>query len=163
VVRRIVTEAARLGLDALTLYSFSIENWSRPKEEVNALMHLYAEYLVHERQTVMDHNIRLRHLGRRDGLPENVLKELDESVSASSVNDGMYLCLALNYSSRAEITDAVRRHRRAQTWRAGRATRFLRKVFLPLARPAPFAAEPPAAPFTSAPTPARPRRRSRST
>ncbi|MFA6134197.1 MAG: isoprenyl transferase [Phycisphaerae bacterium] len=108
VVRRIVTEAARLGLEALTLYSFSIENWRRPAEEVNALMHLYAEYLVNERPTVMAHNIRLRHLGRRSGLPDSVLKELDESVRVSSGNTGMYLCLALNYGSRAEMVDAVR-------------------------------------------------------
>ena len=66
-VRRIVTEAARLGLDALTLYSFSIENWNRPPDEVNMLMHLYAEYLARERETVVANNIRLKHLGRRDG------------------------------------------------------------------------------------------------
>jgi undecaprenyl diphosphate synthase len=107
VVRRIVTEAARLGLDALALYSFSIENWSRPTNEVNALMHLYAEYLVGERPTVLEHNIRVRHLGRRQGLPEPVLKQLDETVRASAPNTGMFLCLALNYSSRAEIVDAV--------------------------------------------------------
>ena len=107
-VRRVVTEAAKLGLDALTLYSFSIENWSRPADEVNALMHLYAEYLRRERVTVMDHNIRLRHLGRREGLPDSVLRELDESLACSASNTGMYLCLALNYGSRAEITDAVR-------------------------------------------------------
>jgi len=109
VVRKIVTEAARLGLDVLTLYSFSIENWNRPADEINTLMHLYAEYLVGERPTVMDHNVRVRHLGRRDGLPASVLRELDETVSASSVNTGMHLCLALNYGSRGEITDAVRR------------------------------------------------------
>jgi undecaprenyl diphosphate synthase len=109
VVRQIVTESARLGLEALTLYSFSIENWSRPEDEVRALMHLYAEYLVNERPTVMNHNIRLRHLGRREGLPDNVLQELDKSVNASASNTGMYLCLALNYGSRAEITDAMRR------------------------------------------------------
>jgi undecaprenyl diphosphate synthase len=109
VVRRIVTEAARLGLKALTLYSFSIENWNRPREEVNALMHLYADYMVRERPTLMAHNVQLRHLGRREGLPQSVLDELDESVSSSSKNDGMHLCLALNYSSRGEITDAVRR------------------------------------------------------
>ena len=86
VVRRIVTESARLGLEALTLYSFSIENWSRPEDEVRALMHLYAEYLVNERPTVMNHNIRLRHLGRREGLPDNVLQELDKSVNASASN-----------------------------------------------------------------------------
>jgi undecaprenyl diphosphate synthase len=108
-VRRIVTEAARLGLQALTLYSFSIENWSRPEDEVNTLMHLYADYLVHERPTVMEHNVRLRHLGRRQGLPQPVLRELDESVRVSSSNTGMFLCLALNYGSRMEMTDAVRR------------------------------------------------------
>jgi len=109
VVRRIVTEAARLGLEALTLYSFSIENWRRPADEVNALMHLYEDYLVQERPTVMQHNIRLRHIGRREGLPPGVLREMDESVRASAGNTGMHLCLALNYGSRAEITDAVRR------------------------------------------------------
>jgi undecaprenyl diphosphate synthase len=106
-VRRIVTEAARLGLEALTLYSFSIENWRRPRDEVNALMHLYAEYLVQERPTVMAHNIRLRHLGRREGLPDIVLRELDESLSASAGNTGMFLNLALNYGSRAEMVDAI--------------------------------------------------------
>jgi len=109
VVPKIVTEAARLGLDALTLYSFSVENWNRPADEVNALMHLYADYLVRERPTVMAHNIRVKHLGRRQGLPGSVLRELDETVTASSKNSGMYLCLALNYGSRAEMTDAVRR------------------------------------------------------
>jgi len=108
VVRRIVTEAARLGLDALTLYSFSIENWNRPAEEVSTLMHLYAQYLVEERPTIMNHNIRLRHLGIREGLPESVLRELDESVRVSSGNTGMHLCLALNYGARAEIARAVR-------------------------------------------------------
>lgn len=108
-VRRIITEGARLGLDAMTLYSFSIENWSRPADEVNLLMHLYAEYLKGERQTIMDHNIQLRHLGRRDGLPAIVLEELDKTLEVSRNNTGMYLCLALNYGSRAEITDAVKR------------------------------------------------------
>ncbi|KKK86253.1 hypothetical protein LCGC14_2765090 [marine sediment metagenome] len=108
VVRRIVTEAARLGLDALTLYSFSAENWSRPAEEVNALMALYAEYLIRERPTVAAHNVRLRHLGRRDGLPQRVLAELDASVAASRENTGMWLNLALNYGGRVELMDAVR-------------------------------------------------------
>lgn len=108
-VSRIVTESARLGLKNLTLYSFSIENWTRPREEVDLLMQLYAEYLVHERPTVMANNIRLRHLGRRAGLPEKVLEELDESMRVSASNTGMFLSLAINYGSRAEIVDAVRR------------------------------------------------------
>ena len=108
-VRRIVTESARLGLSALSLYSFSIENWRRPRDEVNLLMHLYARYLRDERETILSHNIRLRHLGRRDGLPRIVLDELAETVEASASNTGMYLGLALNYGSRAEISDAIRR------------------------------------------------------
>ena len=106
-VRPIVTEAAQLGLQSLTLYSFSIENWNRPREEIEALMHLYAEYLRSERPTIVAENIRLRHLGQRDGLPQPVLNELDETVNASAANDGMFLCLALNYGSRAEMIDAT--------------------------------------------------------
>ncbi|KPK82112.1 MAG: hypothetical protein AMJ81_10095 [Phycisphaerae bacterium SM23_33] len=106
--RRIVTEAVRLGLEALTLYSFSIENWRRPPEEVDTLMHLYAEYLLHERPTVMANNVRMRHLGRRDRLPASVLAELDATLEASRTNTGMWLNLALNYGGRAELTDAVR-------------------------------------------------------
>ncbi|MCL2701606.1 MAG: polyprenyl diphosphate synthase [Phycisphaerae bacterium] len=109
VVEQIVTAAAELGLDALTLYSFSVENWRRPKEEVQMLMYLYAEYLRQQRQTQLDHNLRLRHVGRREGLPQSLLDELDRSVELSADNTGMFLCLALNYGSRAEITDAVRR------------------------------------------------------
>ncbi len=107
IVREIVREGARLGLAALTLYSFSSENWNRPSDEVSTLMRLYAKYLALERPTVMENNVRLRHLGRRKGLPEAVLRELDESVAASSVNTGMWLNLALNYGSRAELADAV--------------------------------------------------------
>ena len=109
VVKRIVTEAARLGIEALTLYSFSLENWRRPKAEVDQLMELYTEYLTRERHMLMERNVRLRHLGRRDGLPQSVLRGLDDSADASRNNTGMYLCLALNYGSRTEITDAVRR------------------------------------------------------
>ncbi len=108
VVRSIVTEAARLGIEVLTLYSFSIENWRRPREEINALMHLYADYLSRERPTLMENNVRLKHLGRRDGLPESVLKELDASLEVTRNNTGMWLCLALNYSGRVELIDAVR-------------------------------------------------------
>ncbi len=108
VARNIVTEASNIGLEALTLYAFSIENWSRPQNEVNALMGLYAEYLARDRQTLVDNNIRLVHLGRRSGLPQSVLDELDESMNVSASNTGTKLCLAINYSGRCEITDAVR-------------------------------------------------------
>jgi len=107
-VRGIVTESVRLGLEALTLYSFSIENWRRPASEVEALMRLYAEYLRRERHTIREHNIRVRHLGRREGLPEEVLKELDAALAEGAPNTGMWMCLALNYGGRAELAEAVR-------------------------------------------------------
>ncbi|MBN1846565.1 MAG: isoprenyl transferase [Sedimentisphaerales bacterium] len=109
VVRPIVTEAARLGLECLTLYSFSTENWKRPVEEVNALMGLYQEYLVKERPTIMEYNVRVRHLGYASELPPGVRRELDETVRIGQQNTGMTLCLALNYSGRAELVRAIRR------------------------------------------------------
>jgi undecaprenyl diphosphate synthase len=108
-VRRIVIEAAQLGLEALILYSFSIENWRRPREEIDTLMHLYSTYLARERPVVMANNVRLRHLGRREGLPPSVLDELDESTKTSASNSGMFLGLAINYGGRTEIIDATRR------------------------------------------------------
>ncbi len=107
-VRTIITQCARLGIEVLTLYSFSQENWKRPKVEVDFLMELYGQYLISERSEIVDNNIRLIHLGSRIGLPENVLKQMDITVEASAANDGMILCLALNYGSRREIVDAVR-------------------------------------------------------
>ncbi len=107
-VRETVTQCARLGIECLTLYSFSLENWSRPRAEVDGLMSLYAQYLRSERGTILDNDVRLRHVGRRDGLPEAVLRELDETEGLSRNNHGLTLCLALNYGSRAEIADAVR-------------------------------------------------------
>ena len=106
-VRDIVTECARLGMKALTLYSFSIENWKRPETETDALMELYLEYLAKERQELLDHNIRFTQLGRREGLPRNVLRAVDDTIAATSHATGMTLALALNYGSRTEITDAV--------------------------------------------------------
>ena len=108
VVREIVTHAAQLGLEALTLYSFSTENWNRPIEEITHLMSLYVRYLIKERETILSNNIRMVQIGRRDRLPDAVLAELDETMRASANNTGMTLCLALNYSSRIEIIDAVR-------------------------------------------------------
>lgn len=106
-VRTVIGGAARLGLDALSLYSFSQQNWSRPEEEINALMHLYTQYLIEERKTIMDHNVRLRHIGSREDLPEMVLEALDETVRISASNTGMHLCLALNYGGREEILSAA--------------------------------------------------------
>ncbi|HUS92596.1 MAG TPA: isoprenyl transferase [Phycisphaerae bacterium] len=109
VVPRIVTEAAQLDIRCLTLYSFSTENWQRPREEVQALMRLYALYLSRERETMASHNIRFRHVGLREGLPDSVLRQLDEAQQATSHCTGMYLCIAINYGSRAEVLRAVRK------------------------------------------------------
>lgn len=106
-VRAIVTQCARLELDVLTLYSFSVENWKRPAEEVDFLMQLYVEYLQEERRTMMDNNVRFAQIGRRQGLPDPVLRELDKTIEITSGNTGMTLVLAINYGSRTEIIDAV--------------------------------------------------------
>lgn len=107
-VRDTLVECGRLGIDTLTLYSFSLENWKRPADEINALMELCIEYLIKQRQELIDNNVRFVQLGRREGLPESVLEQLDETIRASSHCTGLTLALALNYSSRAEITDAAR-------------------------------------------------------
>jgi undecaprenyl diphosphate synthase len=107
-VRAIVTECARLEMDVLTLYSFSIENWKRPADEIEFLMSLYVKYLIAERQEMMDNNVRFVQVGRREGLPAGVLEELDRTIETTSKNTGLTLALALNYGSRTEITDAVR-------------------------------------------------------
>jgi undecaprenyl diphosphate synthase len=107
-VRDVVVECDRLGVKYLTLYSFSMENWKRPAEEIRALMELYLEYLVKERDELIDRNIRFLQIGRRKGLPESVLHQVDETIAISSHCTGLTLSLALNYSSRSEITDAVR-------------------------------------------------------
>src|SRR3982751_399892 len=80
-VRDIVTECARLGMDALTLYSFSMENWKRPESEVDALMSLYLEYLAKERQELLDNNVKFIQLGRREGLPDSVLSAMDATIA----------------------------------------------------------------------------------
>jgi len=107
-VRRLMTEAAKLGIEYLTLYSFSTENWNRPREEVDQLMALYVEYMAAERKTLADNNIRLRQIGRRDRLPAETIVELEKTIEATRHCTGPTLVLAVNYSSRAEITDGVR-------------------------------------------------------
>jgi len=107
-VRAIITHCARLQIEALTLYSFSAENWKRPRAEVDALMNLYVEYLVKEREVMMANDVRLIQIGRREGLPEAVLRELDISQSMTANNKGLQLCLAINYGARNEIIDAVK-------------------------------------------------------
>jgi undecaprenyl diphosphate synthase len=107
-VRRTTEEAARLGIEQLTLYCLSSENWKRPQTEINFLMHLLEQYMIEERSTIMTNNVRVRMLGRRDDIPEQVLCELDKTVEMSRSNSGLWLNLAINYGGRAELVDAVR-------------------------------------------------------
>jgi undecaprenyl diphosphate synthase len=107
-VEKIVSHFVELGIEYLTLYSFSIENWKRPKSEVGFLMNLYERYLVHIRPMLMRRDVRLVHLGTQRDLPAAVRKELNRSVKMTEKNKGMVLALALNYGGRAEIIEAVR-------------------------------------------------------
>ncbi|HEX4150299.1 MAG TPA: isoprenyl transferase [Pirellulales bacterium] len=107
-VRRSSEECARLGIGQLTLYCLSSENWKRPRRELNFLMHLLEQYLVEERKTLAEENIRLAVIGRRDGIPASVQREMDKTIELSSHHTGMCLCLAINYGARGELADAMR-------------------------------------------------------
>ncbi|RPG14221.1 MAG: di-trans,poly-cis-decaprenylcistransferase [Phycisphaera sp. TMED9] len=107
-VDMVTMECARLGIEALTLYSFSSENWKRPAEEVDFLMALCKEHLVEQRSRMVDNDIRFRRIGRRAGLPDEVLEESDACEEATRDCGGMTLSLALNYGSRAELADVAR-------------------------------------------------------
>src|SRR5437588_406772 len=107
-VDEVTEECCRLGIRQLTLYCLSSENWKRPKAELDFLMALLKQYLLGERQKILDQNIRFAVIGQREGLPPEVLAEIDENVRLTRGNTGLTLCLAINYGSRAEITDAVR-------------------------------------------------------
>jgi len=108
-VRLITEECARLALAQLTLFAFSSENWRRPREEVDFLMELYRLHLLQERPTIMKNNVRFRTIGRREGIPAEVLAEVDRTIEMSAGNTGMTLCLAVNYGGRQEIVEAARR------------------------------------------------------
>ena len=106
-VRTAVETCARLGVKALTLYAFSVENWKRPRAEVETLWRLLRYYLKQELPELQKNDIRLQAIGRLEALPEQVRRELDEAVDATSSNRGLLVNLAINYGGRAEIVDAV--------------------------------------------------------
>jgi len=107
-LRETVEEAGRLGVEAMTFYSFSLENWRRPPEEVEALMLLCVAYCEGEREALLRDDIRFRWIGRRTGLPPEVLAALDSVVEATRNCSGPTLCVAVNYGSRAELADAAK-------------------------------------------------------
>lgn len=108
-VRDTVETAARLELDAITLYAFSVENWKRPTLEVSTLMMLLKEYVRKEIDTLMDNDIRFVPVGRIEGLDDSVRRELDQAVEKTAGNRGLLFQIALNYGGRAEIVDTVNR------------------------------------------------------
>jgi undecaprenyl diphosphate synthase len=107
-VRRTTEECARLKLGQLTMYCLSSENWKRPQTELDFLMALLEQYMIEERTTLMRENIRLSIIGRRQGIPDSVQREMDKTIAMSRDNSGLRLCLAINYGGRAELLDAVR-------------------------------------------------------
>ena len=106
-VRRIVEEASRLGIEQLTLYCLSSENWKRPQHELDFLMHLLEQYMIEERRTLMENEIRVQVIGRRDGIPAQTWEQMETTIRMSAENRKTRLCLAINYGGRAEIVDAV--------------------------------------------------------
>lgn len=108
-VRRTLEESVRMKLEQLTLFCLSSENWKRPPTELDFLMHLLEQYLIEERATFMEKNVRVEIIGRRDGIPDYVQQEMDKTVEICAQNTGTCLCLAINYGARSELVDAIRR------------------------------------------------------
>jgi undecaprenyl diphosphate synthase len=128
-VRDVVETSARLGLEVLTLYAFSIENWKRPKAEVATLMGLLKRYLRMELDTLLRNDIRFQVIGRMEELPPDVQSELRRGIERTRGNAGLLFNIALNYGGRAEITDAVRRLV-GDVLRNGRETRHVDEELL---------------------------------
>ena len=107
-VRAVLRCASKLGIRHLTLYAFSVENWNRPKEEVDTLMKFLARYLKTEQQEMNQNNVRLRAIGQLDRLPGFVREQLDATIASLDQNTGTTLNLALSYGARTELVDAAR-------------------------------------------------------
>jgi undecaprenyl diphosphate synthase len=107
--RTVIETCARLKIPALTLYAFSMENWRRPKAEIDFLMRLLREYLRKELPVIHRNNIRLLVIGRPDQLPEAVRTDVERAMDQTAKNSGMQLAVALNYGGRAELVDAFNR------------------------------------------------------
>ncbi len=129
-VREIVEVSARLGLEVLTLYAFSVENWKRPQAEVRTLMSLLKEYIRRELQRLIDADIRFRAIGRVEELAPDVRRELVSAMEKTSSNSGMILNVALNYGGRAEIVDAFNRITRGQNGSGAPVTETLISKYL---------------------------------
>jgi undecaprenyl diphosphate synthase len=107
-IRPIIRCLGKHGVDYVTLYAFSTENWSRPEDEVNGIFNILEEVIGRETRELHKNGVKIRHIGRLQGLPEGVQKSVKEAVRLTENNKGMTLGIALNYGGRAEILDAVR-------------------------------------------------------
>jgi undecaprenyl diphosphate synthase len=107
-VREVVEASARLGLECLTLYAFSQENWKRPRPEVETLMSLLQDYIRRELSRLVDNNIRLRVIGHVEDLPAGAQRAIDSALEATANNEGLLFTIALSYGGRTEIVDACR-------------------------------------------------------
>ena len=102
-------DAAELGIEELTVYSFSTENWSRPQDEIDGLIAMMARRIARETPELHDEGVRMRFIGRRAGIPPHLLEQMDKAESLTDANRRITLCIAFNYGGRAEILDAARR------------------------------------------------------
>jgi undecaprenyl diphosphate synthase len=107
-LRRVIETFARQGVQFLTLYAFSTENWSRPESEVKALLQLLGDVLAREVKELHRAGIRLKHIGRLDGLSDRLRRQVEEAIDLTKDNTGMTVCVAFNYGGRREIVDALR-------------------------------------------------------
>ena len=135
-IRAILEGCRELETQVLTLYAFSMENWKRPKDEVDALMELLVEHIASDLDLLMEHDIRLVMSGRKEGLPPEVREQVEMAVDRTSSNGGAVLNVALNYSGRAEIVDAARALARTAvagdiSWRDIDEDRFAQHLYAP--------------------------------
>ena len=107
-INDVVLECKRLGVQRVTLYCFSNENWKRPQDEVDFLIALFQQFLIESRPMLQKHEIRLQIIGRRDGIPESALVEMERTLALTESFSDFCLCLAVNYGGRQEIVDAIR-------------------------------------------------------
>src|SRR4051794_9570050 len=108
VVKARLRDAAEFGVKELTVYSFSTENWSRPKEEVDGLMAMFGERIDRETPELNDEGVRMRFIGRREGVPPDLVERMEWAAAETAGNDRITLFVAFNYGGRAEIVDAAR-------------------------------------------------------
>jgi undecaprenyl diphosphate synthase len=108
-IRRVLQASARFGIQILTLYAFSTENWSRPRAEVNVLMNLLAQALRNEVPELHKNGVRLNHIGRLERIPERLRQGVRDAIELTKDNDRLLLNVAFNYGGRAEVLDAVKR------------------------------------------------------